>query len=166
MSQINYSPADYEEHVGAKNGFAEAAGETLIYLNALNIRNMFVEVVFTYGGDLDTVLDIVEADDVLGTNVQPITKLFPTWHNVDTDLSHAWGDTVLASSVTIDTTDGKNQKVCIQIDPMKLTSDLTDGTITTKKALALRIGVSDALNVISVVYRCLTRNQGAVDLRL
>lgn len=166
MSQINWSHPDYEEHVGAKNGPAEAGGETLIYLNCLNIRNMAVEIIFTYGGDVDTVLDIVEADDVLGTNVQPITKLFPTWHNVDTDLSHAWGDTVLANSVTIDTTEGKNQKVYMQIDPMKLTSTLADGTITTKKALALRIGASDALNIISVVYHCLTRNQGAVDLRL
>jgi len=166
MSQINWSPPDFMEDVGAKNGVAEAGGETLIYLNALNLRNMWVRVEFTYGGDLDTVLDIVEADDVSGTNVQAITEVMPIWYNVDTSLGHAWDNFEMAASYTIDTTAGKNQKVMFQIDPMKLEADLSAGVLTFKKALALRIGASDALNVINVTYMCLTRNQGAVDLRV
>lgn len=166
MSQINWSPPDNLEDVTAKNGAGEAGGETLIYLNAKNIRNMWVRVDFTYGGDLDTLFDIVEADDVSGTNVQPITDNMPIWYNEDTSLGHAWDSFKLASSHTIDTSAGKNQKIMFQIDPMKLEADLTDGALTFKRCLALRIGPTDALNIINVTYLCITRNHAEFDLRV
>jgi len=136
-----------------QTGAAIGAGD---FINAGKCHKIQCVVTLAYGADVDCVVSFLEADDVAGTNAQAVTAELEITANVDVSLTDSLTRQTPAANYTIDTGDGKSQKVTFTIYP----AQLSDG----KPALAVTIGNSDAANIISADYVCVPRYDDTVSL--
>lgn len=122
----------------AQTGAAIGDGD---FITASNAHLIFLVVRLAYGADADCAVTLIEADDVAGTNPLTISATMPVYINTDVSVTNVWTRTTDAANYTIDTGDGKSQKVCFVLDPAKLTPG--------KTAVTVNIGNSDVANIIS-----------------
>lgn len=123
----------------------DAAGRTSRGVTLKNSTFATVIASITQGNAATVALTILQAQNVAGLNVKPITNPAPIWANLDTDAS----DTLVRQTDAVSfTTDAavKNKQVVFHVDPAYF--DIANGF----DCLLVSTGASNVANLTSIDF--------------
>ena len=125
---------------------------TCDYISLKNAHKVLITVHhYSGGGDTDLVLSIKQATDVAATGAKVLSATMPLWVNVDTSLTDTMVKQANAAGYTIDTGDGKDQIVQLELDASLL--DMANNF----DCIAVHSTGGNASNIVSVLYQIIPR---------